>query len=502
MRNRYRYLIIIAITVIVSGCSDWFDLKPQGIANEENTPAGSYESQVFVIYGLMRDWGITAGLPALLVESVRSDDADKGSTASDGSDQEAMYDNFQYLTSNEYLQRYWTTNYEVINRANTVIDAINQGPSVETDSISKAEARFFRAYAFFNLVRAFGDVPKIDFKVESPEETIIPKSPSSEIYTLIDNDLDFATKYLPQSWPSQYLGRLTWGAAVALHARTYMMRSDWNNMYTLSKQVINSHLYNLDTPYEKIFREEGENSSESVFELQCTATDAMKQDTRIGSQIAEMQGVRGVGSWDLGWAWNVPTQSLYEEFEAGDPRRDETFLYVARGAGELSRIPANKPWGEKPITGGDVISPYNNKKVYCSPELRTRYSLHGYWVNIRLIRYADVVLMAAESANELGHTSEALDWLEMIRARARGTLKVLPKVTDTDLIRLRDAIRHERRVELGMEYGRFYDLVRWDIASTVLGPKGYQTKHALLPIPQNEIDRCNGVLVQNPNYLQ
>ena len=93
MRNRYRYLIIIAITVIVSGCSDWFDLKPQGIANEENTPAGSYESQVFVIYGLMRDWGITAGLPALLVESVRSDDADKGSTASDGSDQEAMYDN-------------------------------------------------------------------------------------------------------------------------------------------------------------------------------------------------------------------------------------------------------------------------------------------------------------------------------------------------------------------------------------------------------------------------
>ena len=75
-------------------------------------------------------------------------------------------------------------------------------------------------------------------------------------------------------------------------------------------------------------------------------------------------------------------------------------------------------------------------------------------------------------------------------------------MTDTDLIRLRDAIRHERRVELGMEYGRFYDLVRWDIASTVLGPKGYQTKHALLPIPQNEIDRCNGVLVQNPNYLQ
>ena len=199
MKNIYRNFIIIVAAMIAGGCSDWFDLKPQGIANEENTPAGSYESQVFVIYGLMRDWGITAGLPALLVESVRSDDADKGSTPSDGSEQEAMYDNFQYLTSNEYLQRYWTTNYEVINKANTVIDAINQGPSVETDSISKAEARFFRAYAFFNLVRAFGDVPKIDFKVESPEETIIPKSPASEIYTLIDNDLEFAATYLPQS---------------------------------------------------------------------------------------------------------------------------------------------------------------------------------------------------------------------------------------------------------------------------------------------------------------
>ena len=112
--------------------------------------------------------------------------------------------------------------------------------------------------------------------------------------------------------------------------------------------------------------------------------------------------------------------------------------------------------------------------------------------------------MAAEAANELGQTGQAMEYLEMVRARARGTnASVLPKVTTTDQAEMRDAIRHERRVELGMEFDRFYDLVRWGIARDVLhaaGKTGYQEKHELLPLPQNEVDKSNGVLVQNPNY--
>ena len=112
--------------------------------------------------------------------------------------------------------------------------------------------------------------------------------------------------------------------------------------------------------------------------------------------------------------------------------------------------------------------------------------------------------MGAEAANEKGLPTEALDYLEQVRAHARGTLTdVLPKVTTTNQSELRDAIRHERRVELGLEFDRFYDLVRWGIAKEVLhavGKTGYQDRHALLPIPQDEIDKSNGVLVQNPNY--
>ena len=112
--------------------------------------------------------------------------------------------------------------------------------------------------------------------------------------------------------------------------------------------------------------------------------------------------------------------------------------------------------------------------------------------------------MAAESANEKGLTGEALTYLEQVRARARGGRSgILPKVTTTRPEELRQAIRHERRVELGLEFDRFYDLVRWGIAKEVLHAAGkthYQDKNALLPLPQSEIDKSKGVLVQNPDY--
>jgi hypothetical protein len=109
--------------------------------------------------------------------------------------------------------------------------------------------------------------------------------------------------------------------------------------------------------------------------------------------------------------------------------------------------------------------------------------------------------MAAEAANEQGNTADALDYLEQVRARARaGNNAILPEVTTTDKDLLRAAIKHERRVELAMEWDRFYDLVRWGDAPAVLGSYGYQSKHQYLPLPQTEIDKSNGVLVQNPNY--
>ena len=252
----------------------------------------------------------------------------------------------------------------------------------------------------------------------------------------------------------------------------------------------------------EIFTDDGENSGGSIFELQCTATAALPQSDIIGSQFCEVQGVRGADQWDLGWGWHMATELMAQAYEPGDPRKNATLLYFRRSDSEpITPENTNEPYGESPVS--PAIGAYFNKKAYTDPALRKEYTNKGYWVNIRLIRYADVLLMGAESANEKGISGEAIDYLEQVRARARGTnTNILPKVTTTDQGELREAIRHERRVELGLEFDRFYDLVRWGIAKEVLqaAGKNYQDKNALLPLPQTEIDKSKGVLVQNPDY--
>ena len=511
MKNKIIYIgLIFAATLLPLGsCTDLLDQKPQGEWVEGDGSGGSFQSDIFTLYARIRGYHITSGTTALAIHNFRSEDAEKGSTAADGAAHGIMFDDFEYIATNGLLSSYWTGNYEIINLSNKILDDIadleSEGDDLsEGDLVNKSEAHFFRAFAFFNLVRAFGDVPKIDFSIENAEEANIAKSPASEIYALIDSDLEIATQHLPRVWAPVYIGRVTWGAARSLHARTYMMRSDWSNMNIAATEVIQSGLYDLNTPYNKIFRETGENSSESVFELQATATSSQPASNDIGSQFAEVQGVRGAGDWNLGWGWHTPTEHMADAFEPGDPRKDETLLYFIKTGEDPSSIPTNQPYGEKPIANGDVINKYYNKKAYTNPTLRATYTRSGHWFNIRIIRYADVVLMAAESANELGRTAEALNYLEMVRARARGTNNaVLPEITTTNQGELRDAIRHERRVELGMEFDRFYDLVRWGIARDVLhaaGKTGYQDRHELLPLPQNEVDKSNGILVQNPNY--
>lgn len=501
---------IILFASVLTGCGDLLDQEPQGQWTKDDDKGGSYQTDVFTLYAKIRGFNITSGTPALAIHNIRSEDAEVGTTPSDGAQQRPMYDDFEYSAANGLIKSYYSGNYEMIHLVNRILDEMstdekNGATLTEGDIICRGEAHFFRAFAYFNLVRAFGEVPYIDFKIDDAAQAIRPKSPASKIYELIDADLAEAEKSLPLVWESRFIGRLTWGAARSLHAKTYLMRNDWANTYSAAMEVINSNIYNLNTPYDQVFRETGENCSESILELQCTATLSLPGSNDIGSQFCQVQGVRGAGDWNMGWGWHTPTQLLADAFEPGDPRKDETLLYFIKSGGDPASIPANKPWGEKPIANGDVINKYYNKKAYTSPTLRAQFTKSGFWYNIRILRLPDVILMAAESANEMGgKTNEALELLERVRSRARaGNNSILPKVTTTDQVLLRDAIRHERRVELGMEWDRFYDLVRWGIALQVLhdaGKTNYQNKNALLPLPQSEVDNSNGVLVQNPNY--
>lgn len=504
MKRLYKYIhiAVIAISALtIVSCNDFLDRSPQGDPTTDDDQSGGIEAKIFGVYSKMRSYNITAGIPAFAIHMFRSEDSEKGSTETDGPDNAAFWDNFEYTTTNGSLGTYWNHNYSIIHDCNTAIDSLKNKPDMKS---LEAEAKFFRAYCYFNLVRAWGEVPKIDFPIKDPAQANIPKSPASEIYALIDADLTFAEANLPTKWEIKYTGRLTWGAARSLHARTYMMRNDWANMTAAAQDVINSGLYNLNTPVDQVFTDNGENCGESIFELQCTATSAQPAATAIGSQFCEVQGVRGSGKWDLGWGWHMATKELGTAFESGDPRKDATLLYFRKPGEPETDANTNKPYGESPES--NAMGAYYNKKAYTNPAMRAKYTRKGFWVNIRIIRYPDVILMAAEGANEVGKTADALKYLEMVRSHARGTnTAILPKVTTEDKVELRKAIQHERRVELALEPDRFYDLVRWGIAKEVLHAAGktkYEDKHALLPVPQSEIDKSNGVLVQNPNYAK
>ncbi len=553
--NKYIFATLITSTTLFLGsCSDFLDRSPQGQFTEDDNPNALVNGKIYNVYTLMRNYDVTAGPPALAIHCFRSEDSEKGSISSDGSDVAEMYDDFVYTPTNGLLGAYWGRNYAIIYQCNDILTAIAEketaGQTEAEDIINKGEASFFRAYCYFNLVRAFGEVPLVTYKINDASEANIPKTTADKIYEQIDKDLKTAEESLPETWSSEYTGRLTWGAARSLHARTYMMRNDWNNMYTASTEktaeeslpetwsseytgrltwgaarslhartymmrndwnnmytastdVIKKGLYNLKTPYNEIFTDDGENNGGSIFELQCTATAALPQSDVIGSQFCEVQGVRGAGQWDLGWGWHMATEYMAQAYEQGDPRKNSTLLYFRHSDSEpITPENTNEPYGESPVS--PAMGAYFNKKAYTDPALRKEYTNKGFWVNIRLIRYADVLLMGAESANEKGIPGEAIDYLEQVRARARGTnSNILPKVTTTDQGELREAIRHERRVELGLEFDRFYDLVRWGIAKEVLhaaGKTNYQDKNALLPLPQTEIDKSKGVLVQNPDY--
>lgn len=486
--------VLFSFVVLLSSCQkDWLDRKPLGQYSEEDLVGGSLNGMTLAIYAGLRNEGISA-LPYLAVHNMRGDDAQKGSDPGDGVDAETYFDNFQYTTDFWLVNNYWTGHYNLINLSNNVInEADSLNLTDEMALINVAEARFLRAFAYFNLVRAFGEVPIIDFRIYTASDAIKPKSSIAEIYQLIDDDLTYAVSQLPveKDWDGRFPGRAVKGTALAVKAKTHLARRQWSAALNAAEQIITSGEYDLNTPYHEIFTEARENASESVFEIQAFYDQS---NTNLGINYAVHQGVRGAGAWNLGWGWNVPNVILENAFEENDPRKDATLLY----SGML-----NSPYNE--TLPENVNRPYWNKKVYTNPQIRDRAgNRQGQWFNFRVIRYADVVLMAAEAANETGNSDKALEYLEMVRARARANnTSILPEVTTTDQEELREAIRHERQVELGMENERFFDLVRWEIDIVTLhaaGKTGYQIKHRFLPLPQPEIDKSGGILIQNPDY--
>jgi SusD family. len=493
MKKNILFIFFLPLILMAVSCTDFLDRKPLGTATEGDLTVGGVEGKVFGLYGTLRDEGMT-GLPMVFMHVMRSDDAIKGSTVTDGASYEQMADFFKYDKSDGWLLLdYWNAHYKMIYACNDILHDIDSLKlTTAGDVINQAEAKFFRAYAYFDLVRTFGQVPKIDFKIYNVGDANIQKSSVADIYSFIDQDLTYASTNLPVSWVSSFIGRATKGAANTLWAKTKLYRQDWAGALAKCEEVKNSTQYNLLDSYDKFFTEKGENSSESILEVQMYVN--ANGSVSYNNNCNGAQGVRGSGDWDLGWGWNVPSQALVDSYEAGDPRKTTTILYSGGPDGYGLTVPAAL----------GAIQPYWNRKVYSDPARRAATGIkYANWLNIRLLRYADVLLMAAEAANEIGgadNTTKALSYVEMIRARARGAANVLPPITTTVQSDLRTAIKKERRAEFAMEYERFYDLVRWGDAITVLGPSGYTDKCKYYPIPQSIIDKAQGKLTQNADW--
>jgi starch-binding outer membrane protein, SusD/RagB family len=387
---------------------------------------------------------------------------------------------------------YWDAHYSLIHLANTAIQTADSLKLTGAESNANiAEARFFRAFSYFDLVRVFGQVPKIDFRLYSAAQANVAKAPESAIYALIDADLQYAAANLPAAWGAKYPGRLTSGAAKALLAKAYLFRGNFAQALAWNQQVISSGLYSLNSSYYGTFKDAGENNSESILEWQNYMGPNRTDD--YGSWYATCQGVRAASStgWNLGWGWNVPTDEFVNSFDAGDPRKGSSVLF----SGQSDDPSTGGYGGTLPAYPAVLPQPYWNKKVYADPAVRasTGWLDGAYWINQRVIRYADVLLMTAECMNETGNGAQGVNFLNQVRSRVG-----MPNITFTTQAQLRTAIKKERRNELGLEGERFFDLVRWGDALTVLGPLGYQPRCNYYPIPQPAIDKSGGVLVQNP----
>jgi starch-binding outer membrane protein, SusD/RagB family len=439
------------------------------------------------VYAHMRDWTVHV-FSYIGVTDIISDDTDKGSTPSDANFLNDI-DNFTFDAGNTAPAGVWGGYYQGIYRANVALENI---PAIEMDEALKArllgEIRLLRGYYYLNLVRWFGDLPLITQTLTPDQYITQSRNPKAEVYAQIIQDLEAAEVVLPlkSQYPAADLGRATKGAAQGLLARTYLAMGDFPKVEEYAMKVINSGEYALLESYSTIFTREGENSSESLFEVGTVALET----GGAASQYNEVQGVRGTPN--LGWGFNRPSDDLVSTYEPGDPRREATILYPGEVLPDGSAIIEDNP---------NIVNERYNQKAWVPEHPGGNGNGPG---NIRLLRYADVLLMAAEALNENGNPTQALPYLNQIRERARGNrTTVLPDVTTTDQVELREAIWHERRVELALEQQRWFDLTRQGRAAQVmqaLGKPFVEGKHELLPIPQTEIDLSGGNLSQNPGY--
>lgn len=468
-----------------SGCADdYLDVdQTESISTKDielfNNDAGA-ATFVTVIYSKFLDWDMTS-FGWIGLSSITSDDADKGSSPGDTGTDKDVLDALTYNASNPSVESTFMANYDGINRCNQALNIIPQLNKADVNLRARllGEAKFLRAFMYFTLVKAYGGVPIVDH-LPNPvsaedKKMLLTRKTAAEVYAFIESDLNDAIAVLPNksAYSADEKARASKGAAYALLAKVNLYQKNWQ------KVVDNCNLvtgYSIVPDYAVMFRLEGENGAESIFEINGVGSVPAR-----GIQgYSASQGARGAGGW--GWGFNTPSQSLVNAYEAGDVRKNATIIFRGTTLYDGRVVP------------NTVENERYNFKAYSSAYTEG-------WetdANIKYLRYAEVLLMKAEALNELGQTPDAIPLLNQIRARAG--LGITTAVSQADI---RKAIWKERRVEMAFEHDRFFDLVRTGQAKAAFAIDGKtftENKNELFPIPDSFIRQANGLSAQNPGY--
>jgi len=529
-----KLLICTAIFVAIMSCNkDFLDVPLKGRLSTDVFPADQAVTGCYaVLLSADKDWSLWGAWPDFLLGNVMSDDAWKGGNSDGDQPDIGKLERFEILPSNGNVSSFYSNFYHYIFIFNTTLAGLENSKELNDSVRNKyiGEVKFLRGYAYMKLMMAYGSkkgnlgLPVIDHPLLQSEAGKIPRSDFNTTWNFIIKDFQSGEVNLPakDQYQSKDIGRATKGASQAMIARAYMLMGDWANCELYAKKVIDSHKYNLEPDFKNVFSKANKNGQESLFEI-CYTID----------------NYFGIGGWDFshgswwaaaqqpipnGWGVGAFTNDLLSEFkkDQGDPRIVWSFVF----GGDVD-ISSDEPIV---LTFADGLDPdkLHNRKIW-DPKY---FQMGGQTDhNLMVIRYADVVLMYAEATNENNKSDIAKAALNSIRKRARESSFVdpyrtikgynfpanlavnerVPDVTTSEKNLLRDAIWHERRVELAGEDLRFFDLVRQGRAGSVLRAfsvkyntlkgKGFvDGKHESFPIPQNEMEGSKGIILQNPMY--
>jgi len=503
MKTYLKIAAMMGLMVLVASCKKFVDYNPTDsyliTASSSLQSASDYQTMEISVYTPLQ-W-LNQVVP---IGDIASDNSVAGGeSASDVLDLQQI-DQFTVTPTNGTLTSIWQYAYEGINRANYLTQYQTNNPSGTQVNFTGKDAMygeiyFLRAYYYFTLVKMFGGVPLFtDKRLDFSNSGTLQRAAPAAVYAQMEADLTKAISVLPtiQSQP----GRVTKYAAQALLGKVYLYEKKYTSAAPVLQSVIDAGAFTLVTKFDSIFVKSGENGPESVFEIQYSNSSPYYQWSNVlqgqGNYSVQQCGVRQMSGtsampYAAGWSTNLPSVNLYNAYQAGDQRQPGTLFDVAAYA---TANPA--------LNVTYQVAPYENTGYYNKKYLPRKGQTSGqpelnYLNNFRTIRYADVLLMAAEAYNQSNNDAKAQLYLNQVRRRAFQVADASHDVTATGTT-LYTAILNERRLELAMEGERFFDLVRTGQAATVLGSAFKTGKNELFPIPQQEVTVSG--LVQNPGY--